>query len=296
MADLALGRKRGTGGILLYLLPFVVINSFLYGVVKDSLYYSQPFLFMCIRFGVMTVIFLALFRKYIKLPDMDTMLVGIFSSVSGTFWILGLNYVSPADSAVLSYTMPFFALPLSYLLLKERLRWTSVLGALIGIMGTFIYSQTLPRGGETILGASLTVLNAFFFALFTVYYRKLKDFEIGSVLFWQSLISFLFFLPAALADPRMDLIPSLGWDIFYASVLGGVVMFYSWNMMSRSEEVGRVAALVYLVPVIVIGYQALEVGLLPSPVAFVGVFVMLFGVYTARYFRPRVELNDERRS
>ncbi|MDG6933161.1 MAG: DMT family transporter [Nitrososphaerota archaeon] len=281
---------KGTGVVserwnfIVYLVPFIAINSLMYAVAKDSLNYSQPFIFMSIRFAIASAAFYAIFRKSLTLPTRDMVVVGLVSATSGAAWLLGLNYVSSADSAVLSYTMPFFAMPLSYIILKERVQPMNGVGALLGIAGVLIYAQTLPPGGSTLVGVLLTLANAFFFALFTVYYRKLRGAGVGNVLFWQSFLSLLVFLPLTTIEPRLEMTTGLAFDIIFASVLGGVIMFYAWNMMARKENIGRLAALVYLVPVMAILYEYVLFNNPPGTFAIFGAAVMLFGVYISRFY------------
>lgn len=270
---------------LKYLIPFILINSMMYTVAKDSLNYSQPFIFMSLRFAVASSIFYLSFRNSVTLPNKDMILLGLFSAASGAAWLLGLNYVSASDSAVLSYTMPFFAIPLSYKLLKEKIRVGSLIGAILGISGVIIYSETLPLGQSTFLGVALTLVNAFFYALFTVYYRKLRGVMIGNVLFWQCFVSLVVFLPLSVIRPRIELTQNFIIDVAFVSVMGGAIMFYAWSTLARKENIGKLAALVYLVPVMTMVYEFLLYGHLPTFFALCGAVVMIFGVYVSRYYK-----------
>src|SRR2546425_8783839 len=164
---------RGIGGpfavadsILKWFIPYVLLSSFNYPIAKDGLNYASPFLFMAMRYLLAAAILLAIGRRLIL--RRQPVILGLVTSASSFFWILGLSVVSAGDSAVLSYTMPLFAIPLAVLLLKERPIAVEVAGALVGFAGVAIYSLALAHG-SLLIGVTYTLLNAFFWAVYSVY-------------------------------------------------------------------------------------------------------------------------------
>jgi drug/metabolite transporter (DMT)-like permease len=74
-----------------------------------------------------------------------------------------LEYVSPSESAVLSYTMPLIAIPMSYLLLSEKASHKEWAGAAVGFVGVLVYSFVVFENRSlSAFGAVLTLLDAFF--------------------------------------------------------------------------------------------------------------------------------------
>ncbi|EQD61430.1 hypothetical protein B2A_03234, partial [mine drainage metagenome] len=57
------------------------------------------------------LILLAISRKLILTRTL--VYLSIMTAASTMFWAFGLMYVSPAESAVLSYSMPLFSLPIA---------------------------------------------------------------------------------------------------------------------------------------------------------------------------------------
>ena len=94
--------------------------SLQYQFAKDGLKFVDPMTFMGLRYLIAGSVCFAIARNFRPILNRDTLLLSFFTFLSSAFWALGLQYVSPAQSAVLSYTMPLFAIPLSVLLLKER--------------------------------------------------------------------------------------------------------------------------------------------------------------------------------
>jgi len=91
--------------ILKYAVPYVLISSFNYYFAQESVLNSSPITFNLIRYLISSAIFLSLTRKIIF--NKDVLQLSIYTVTSSVLWAYGLVYVSPAESAVLSYTMPF---------------------------------------------------------------------------------------------------------------------------------------------------------------------------------------------
>jgi EamA-like transporter family. len=87
--------------------------------------------------------------------------------------------------------MPLFAIPISYFILNERPSINEVTGIIIGFFGLMVYTSSLD---VSLIGAVLTITNAIFWAMFTVYYRKLRGLNPLMVNASQFLLGSLFFL------------------------------------------------------------------------------------------------------
>ncbi len=105
---------------VIYLVPYVLISTFQYSVAQDGLKYSSPFVLMGLRYLIASLILFGVVRSFRPIVNKDTVLLSILTFASSGFWILGLEYVSTSESAVLSYTMPLIAIPMSYLILSEK--------------------------------------------------------------------------------------------------------------------------------------------------------------------------------
>lgn len=268
--------------LLTYLVPYVLMSSLQYQFAKDGLKYVDPMTFMGIRYFIAAAICFVIARNFRPILNRDTVLLSFFTFLSSAIWIYGLEYVSPAQSAVLSYTMPLFAIPLSVLLIKERvtpLVWT---GALVGFTGVAIYGLALVSSGGSALGAVLSFGNAFFWALYSVYIRKLRvqdpvrtvatQFFVGG-LFYLPLIPFVFFLSPT---------PGFFIDLGYVSLIGGVTSLLVWSAMLRMETVGKITTLVFAVPATTVIIQSILTDQLPTTFSVLGICVMFAGIYVSR--------------
>ncbi|ABP94492.1 MULTISPECIES: DMT family transporter [Metallosphaera] len=265
--------------ILKYLIPYIVFGSLQYKFTKDGLTFASPFLFMSLRYFIGGLALLPFAKKVVL--NRDVIILTLLTTASSGLWAMGLNYVAPSESAVLSYTMPLFSIPIAYLILSERPRTFEVVGAIIGFLGVTVYGLSLS-GKLSVLGGILTVLNAVFWASFTVYYRKLRSMDPAVVNTSQMLLGSLVFLALTPVGFRFD--PSLNFvgDLLFSALLGGTLLFYLWNVMLRMERVGKVTVMAFSVPVTssIIDEVTGEVQL--NHESYAGMLTMMAGIILSR--------------
>jgi len=153
----------------------------------------------------------------------------------------------------------------------------------VGLVGVGVYSLTFGNQTLTTLGAVFTLLNAFFWALYTIYYRKLKNQNATKTVATQFLFGALLFLPIVPVGYRLQITTRFWLDLAYLSLVSARISFWLWNAMSRLQRVGKTTTLIYLIPVAVTLVQYFETGLSPSPVELIGMGLMIFGIYIARF-------------
>ena len=72
-------------------------------------------------------------------PLMVVLVTGLLGSgLSSYLWLLGVQEIGAARSAILSSTSPIFAVPLSFFLLGERPSWRVLLGTLLSVTGIML--------------------------------------------------------------------------------------------------------------------------------------------------------------
>jgi len=239
---------------------------------------------MGLRYVIASLILFGVVRSFRPIVNKDTVLLSFLTFASSCFWILGLEYVSPSESAVLSYTMPLISIPMSYLILSEKASHREWAGATVGFVGVLVYSFVIFENQTlSALGAVLTLLNAFFWAMYTIYYRKLKDQEPTTTVATQLLVgAVLFFLIAPLGF-RVNATPVFWFDLAYLSVFSAAASFLLWNAIARLHRIGKTSTLIYSTPVTVTVVQYVETSLLPPPVSLIGICLMIFGIYISRF-------------
>ena len=263
---------------------YIISSIFLYFFVKIGVENSAPSILMSIRYAVAGSILYLLSKKIII--NKSVIFLSLFTSISTLFWAYGLIYVNPASSSVISYTMPFFALVLAFFFLRENPTFFEIIGLIIGFAGLGIYSLPLLRG-LTALGVLLTIIDAFFWAVFSVYYRKLSNYDVLSLNASQFMLGALCMAVYTLFLPRSSLYISFNMELVeslvYISTIGGALQFLAWNYMLKLEKVNRVTALAYVVP---IGTTLVQIPIykkLPSLIQIIGLIVIIVGVVLSRY-------------
>src|SRR5579862_1584420 len=178
--------KQPSNSIIKWFVPYVLVASLQYQFTKDGLEYASPFILMSIRYLFVGAIFYFAGGRKLSM-ERDALKIAVFASISTALWATGLQYVSPGDSAVLSYTMPLFAIPIAFFSIREKASIREIIGAIVGFSGVVLYSLTLNHG-SLLIGAILTVVNAIFWAAYSVYYRKLRDSDPIPILTTQFLV------------------------------------------------------------------------------------------------------------
>lgn len=258
--------------------PYVVLAVFLYGFAKDSLTYSSPLFVMGVRYLIAGILLLSVSRRFIF--NRDLVILSLLTTFSTVLWAFGLEYVSPSDSAVLSYTMPLISILTSCVILKEKGTFMEVLGAVIGFSGVLVFSIPL-LGGLLLLGSALTLLNAMFWSLYSVYFRKLKENDPVSVVASQFLLGALIMVVFSPVGFKLIFTGRFIIDLIYLAVLGGALQFLLWNLMMREDRIDVTTTSVFAVPALTMVKQSIETMKLPPALSITGVALMFAGIYTS---------------
>lgn len=269
-------------GLIVYALPYVIIVSLQFEFAKDGLRYADPLTFMALRYLIASFVTFLYARSFRPQINKDTVLVSIFSFLSILVWILGLQRVSPAESAVLSYTYPLFAIPLSTLILNERSSRMGYIGTLVGFVGVSIYAITLAGNEGTILGDSFTIFSAVFWALVAVYYRKMR-YDALRIIGTQFLLCGILFSVMAPFSFSITVTSEFLVDLSFMSVFAGFCTFILFNAMLRREKVGRITTLAFAIPALTTLIQTIKTGAVPSPITLSGIGLMFLGIYISRF-------------
>jgi drug/metabolite transporter (DMT)-like permease len=270
-----------------WLIPYVIVASLQYQFTKDGLTYASPFVLMTFRYVFTGMIFYFLGGRKIPL-DRDVLFVAGCSSASTLLWAVGLTYVSAGDSAILSYTMPLFSIPIAFVVIREKVLRRELLGALVGFSGVVVYSFTLNHGSQPV-GAFFTLVGAIFWATYSVYYRKLRNRDPIPILTTQFLVGSIPGAVGSLFYPQISPGINLLVDLVYIVLFSGVVLFVLWNGLLRRGRVGRITTMAFAVPAMTILVDSIRTLTLPSSLAVVGGIMMFIGVFIANWTRDSGE-------
>ena len=183
--------------------------------------------------------------------------------------------------------MPLFAIPISFLVLRETPKVNEIAGIVVGFIGVLVYASSLT---VSVIGGTLTVINAIFWALFSVYYRKLRDYDPLVVNSSQFLLGSVFFLSLIPFDYRLDLSTRFLLDFSYSTFLGGLVMFLLWNLMLSVEKVNKVVVLIFSIPVFSTLFDYFRGVIEITPPAIGGIGIILSGLIISQLGKERKRL------
>ena len=262
-----------------FLVPYVVFTAFSYYFAKNGLIYASPFAFMGLRYLLAAGVLLAMSRKLIF--SRNLLYLSLMTVTSTMFWSYGLLYVSPAESAVLSYSMPLFSLPIAFFMVSEKPSRTELIGIFVGFTGIMVYGLPLLQG-FTEIGMILTVINAFFWGMFTVFYRKLKDQDPVSINASQMLIGGLIMMALSPLDFSLRINYEFLIDLLWMGTMGGALQFLLWNYMIRISKVNRITVLAFSVPIFTMVLGAIMSNAFPGILTTAGVSIMFFGILISR--------------
>ncbi|MGP6206583.1 DMT family transporter [Cuniculiplasma sp. SKW3] len=264
---------------LKFLIAYVLMTSPSYFFAKSGLAFSSPMFFMAIRYAISGAILMPFSRK-IQL-NKDILVLSALTTTSTIFWVYGLVYVSPAQSSVLSYSMPLFSLPIAFLVVREKPSLFETLGIIVGFAGICVYGIPL-LGGFTELGMILTIVNAFFWASFTVYYRKMKDMDPVSINSVQFLVGAAIMLLLSPLDFSFTYTNTFLVDLVWMATFGGAFSFIAWNYMIKLSTVNKVTVMAFSVPIFTTVLQAFVSMAIPNILFIIGIILMFAGIYISR--------------
>ena len=178
-------------------------------------------------------------------------------AINQLLYFHGLNLTSPIDASIIYTAVPVLVLIFSYLMLKEKITKTKIIGIVIGGTGALllILYGNKNQGTSSLMGNALIFSNAIFYAFYLVYVKPLmKKYHPITVISWVFLIGFIFMIPVGIND-----VVSTNFSAFTLNtylVISFVVicttfMTYLFNIYALSKVPPRVnGSYIYLQPLV----------------------------------------------
>ena len=231
----------------LLLLTFIWGTTF--PLVKTALDFSSPFLFVLIRFALAALAVWLVFRGRISFEAKGIVkagaIIGVFLFLGFAFQTLGLKYTSASKSAFITGLFVVMIPPLSYLILREKVRIFSLVGVVLALGGLCL--MTRPGGSEFNIGDFFTFFCAISFSLQVIFVQiYTRRFDFLTLTFIQIAVAALLSIPFALALETTKLVydPWLILAIFVCAILATALALFLQNRMQKDTTTVR-AALIY---------------------------------------------------
>jgi drug/metabolite transporter (DMT)-like permease len=237
---------------------FLLLTTLIWGgtfvVVKGALLDASPFSFLAIRFIIATLIILPF-----VLPQLGNVssrewlagfLLGVMLFIGFSTQTVGLLFTTASKSGFITGLLVVFT-PFLQLIIEKRIpRPGNVLGVVLVLIGLFLL--TSPQGSEFNIGDALTLVCAFFFALYIVYldiYSKLYSvivltfIQIAAVALLSLSGAFLF------EEVKLHFTGNLVFALAYTAILATLLTTYLQTRYQRETTPTRAAIIFSLEPV-----------------------------------------------
>jgi drug/metabolite transporter (DMT)-like permease len=194
----------------------------------------------------------------------------------------------PAQEAQpLNWTWPIMLVLLSIAILKQPIRWVSVLAILISFTGVLVIStrgDVLAFRFTNLPGAMLALGSSVIWALFWIYNVKDRRDEIVK-LFLNFVFGTLFTLAAVLLSGEIRVPPAAGIaGVMWVGLFEMGITFVTWlKALQLSRTTAQVSNLVYAAPFLSLFFIHFIVGEEISPSTVVGLVLIVAGVVVQQY-------------
>jgi drug/metabolite transporter (DMT)-like permease len=272
-------------------------------VMKECLRYSGALDFAALRTSMGAVGLFALLiwkRKPLRPKEIPwTIFLGLLSTTGCIgFVTVALVTGGVGKTAILVYTMPFFALIMARPLLGEYIRglqWIAVILAFAGLM-TILEPWKLQSTTVSTLLALLSGISWAGSAIVMKIMRKRTDFDLVSLSAWQILFGSipLVFLALTIPERPVEWSWYFAGGLIYTSIIGQSFTLLLWFYILNKLSVGMASMGTLATPVIGVACASIQLGERPSVLEGAGMFLILSALALLSYngIRQRYRFKD----
>jgi drug/metabolite transporter (DMT)-like permease len=202
----------------------------------------------------------------------------------------GLTVVESTLASVIISTIPLFAPVLAYIVLRERIGWTTILGIIVSLAGV-IYVIYEPKDGFNAnpWGVTLMFLAVFAAICYATTLRKISTYYSNlNVIFYQSLFGLFYFIPTFFLTD-FSTIHSLNVTnqgivaLVMLAVFASVVAFILFAGAVRQIGVARTNVFVNLIPVFTAILSWLILDEVITINKWVGITIVILGLFISQW-------------
>jgi drug/metabolite transporter (DMT)-like permease len=267
--------------------------GFNWTALKVALSQVPPWTFrsLCLGLGS-AVLFLALRSggQKLALPSGQWGRLWLLAILNITIWNMlvafGVGMIPSGRAAILAYTMPVWAVPLSVWLLGERITGRKLLGLALGLGGlVLILGQSFVSIGAAPLGSLLVVSAAVSWALGTVLQKRFPvNIPVGPYTAWIMLLGGApIFLGALLFEDWRSLrdVGTAAWlGTLYNVVVAFAFAHWAWIKIATSVPVSVFSISMLIIPVVGVVCGILFLGERPSWAEYAALALVLAALMT----------------
>lgn len=206
--------------------------------------------------------------KYLKL----NIIRGVLGYISFIGCVYSVTMLSLAEITIIFWTMPFFILILSSIILKEKVNINRWIATIIGFCGLYFF--VCPGGVSLRVAALIPIGSAFCFALQDILIKRMveHDSKISMMFYFGLVTTSLSFIPALLvwSSPTIH-------DIILLSILGigaNLMQYFIFKAFSAAD-VSALAPFRYIEFIIAALFDLTIFGVIPTLHTYLGAVIII---------------------
>jgi Permeases of the drug/metabolite transporter (DMT) superfamily len=283
----------------------MVFWSFSFIWTRVAIHSFHPMTLITLRLAIASLLLLVVARsrgKLQKLRKKDVKWFVMLAFFEPFLYYVGETYgltmVESTLAAVIVSTIPLFAPMLAFVILREKIGLSNIIGIVVSLVGVFFVIYE-PGGGlkTNPWGIALLFLAVFAAICYATVLRKIPTYYSNmSVIFYQSSLGLLFFIPTFfLTDyatiSALKVSAESLTALLMLSVFASVIAFVLFAGAVRKVGVTRTNVFVNLIPVFtaILSWVILDELLTVSK--WVGILVVVIGLFASQW--GKVKINRE---
>lgn len=288
--------------LILFLITFIWAGTFV--IIKPTLNFISPLLFVTIRFVIASLVLFLIYReKLLKIPMTSIKMgsiLGIFLFVGFVVQTIGLKYTTATKSALITGTFVVFTPILQVLVEKKPIKIGSLLGVILVFTGLLFLSSKENNfvqflntiGSDFNLGDFLTLICAIFFAGYIVYLDIISDKSDFVHIVWLQLMvtmigSFILMISfnwLEIEKIKLEWNNQVLFTILYTSIFATIITTFLQTKYQKYTTPTRAAIIFTSEPLLasILAYLILNetIGIF----GLIGGFLIILGVLTSELF------------
>jgi drug/metabolite transporter (DMT)-like permease len=273
---------------------FLLLNTALWGfsvpIIKYSLGFTSPTVFLLYRYLVATAIFLPIFLLYrARHPRRINHLQTILLAILGTPICLllsyyGLSMTSSIEGAIIDSTSPLFTIVLCLIFLGETLKPRKRRGLALALLGTLLIAvEPLILHHNhvqlSVEGNFLIIASDIVWGIFLLLSKKFHTDPVYLTFYSFAISIPLFYLASSFQGISLIVSSQALPGIAYMAIGGSIIAFWAYLEGQKRIEAAEAAIFTYLKPAFAIPLSILWLKEGYSLVAVVATILIIAGVY-----------------
>jgi len=291
----------------------LLFNTLIWGgtfaLIKNAFTDISPLLFLGLRFGLATLIFLPFVYSQLKTANKKTLIAG---SILGLFYFagfatqsVGLNLTTATKSGFITGTFIIFIPILQLIIERRKPKWFNMLSVFLVLIGLIMLSSKGENaldfiqqlGSDFNLGDLLTLICALLFAFQVVYVDVFtKKYDYLPMVFVQLLITGLggfvfsfFFSITSLEEVRLTVNLNVVTAILYTSIFASIITTIIQLKYQKTVSPTKAGIIFSIEPIFAAVFAYFLLSEKISNFGFVGCVFIFIGVIFSEIFSRKDE-------